>query len=140
MAINNYNKGFYKLSLEYAFNSLEKEKYNTNIKSIDNDIDSLNKYLLEIKKNRRNSEKVEKQLSKRKMILDKEETKAENQLKLESKNKEYIETIKVRVLKDKELLKSKKKVDQINLRKQKSKNNIMKQEINKSLKNWKNNL
>ena len=52
MAINNYNKGFYKLSLEYAFNSLEKEKYNTKVNYIIllcylkmYDIDSAEKFL-----------------------------------------------------------------------------------------------
>ena len=119
---------------------IEKEEYNKNIKNIDHDIDSLNKYLLEIKKNRKNSELIENKLSKRKNILNNEEIKLENQLKLEAKNKEYREIIKVNVLKDKELLETKKKIDQINLTKQKTKNNIMKQEINKSLKNWKNNL
>ena len=62
-------------------------KTTKNTKNIDIDIDSLSKYLLEIKKNRRNSEKIEKQLSKRKLLLNKEEIKVENQIKLEEKNK-----------------------------------------------------
>ena len=52
MAINNYNKGFYKLSLENAFNSLEKEKNNTKVNYIIllcylkmYDIDSAEKFL-----------------------------------------------------------------------------------------------
>ena len=55
MAINNYNKGFYKLSLENAFNSLEKEKYNTKVNYIIllcylkmYDIDSAEKFLKNI--------------------------------------------------------------------------------------------
>ena len=109
-------------------------------KNIDIDIDSLNKYLLEIKKNRRNSEKIEKQLSKRKLLLNKEEMKVEKQIKIEEKNKINIEQIKVNLLKNKQILEKKKETDKINLERQKSKNSIIKQEIDISLKSWKNNV
>ena len=109
-------------------------------KNIDLDIDSLNKYLSEIKRNRRNSEKIERQLSKRKLLLNKEEIKAEKHMKLEEKNKINKEKIKVNLLKDKELLEKKKKADEMHLERQKSKNSIIKQEIDNSLKNWKNNV
>ena len=107
------------------------------MKSIDIDIDSLNKYLSEIRRNRRNSEKIEGQLSKRKLILNNEEIRAEKLQKLDEKNKEFKEKIKVNLKKDKEILEKKKKTDEMTLELQKSKNNIMKQEIDTSLKNWK---
>ena len=107
------------------------------MKSIDIDIDSLNKYLSEIRRNLRNSEKIEDQLSKRKLILNNEEIRAEKLHKLDEKNKEFKEKIKVNLKKDKEILEKKKKTDEMTLELQKSKNNIMKQEIDTSLKNWK---
>ena len=112
-------------------------KTSKNTKNIDIDIDSLSKYLLEIKKNRRNSEKIEKRLSKRKLLLNKKEIKVENQIKLEEKNKINMEQIKVNLLKNKQILEKKKETDKINLERQKSKNSIIKQEIDNSLKNWK---
>ena len=118
----------------------QKEIYDKKLTNINNDLDSLNKYLLEIKKNRRYSEKIEDQLSKRKQILNREEIKAGKQLELEERNKEYKEKIKVNLLKNKEILKKKKREDVIHLDKQKTKNNLMKTEIENSLKNWKDNL
>ena len=82
-------------------NSIQQPRNNKATKNIDLDIDSLNKYLSEVKKTRRHSEKVENQLSKRRLILNKEEKKAEKQLKLEEKNKEYKQQIKVNLLKNK---------------------------------------
>lgn len=119
-------------------NPIDKEpKESKKLKNLEIDIDSLNRYLSEIKKNRRNSEKMEDQLSKRKSILNKEELRAEKQQKLEEKNKEFKEIIKVNLKKDKEILQKKKKADEKNLELQKSKNTSIKQEIDSSLKNWK---
>ena len=115
----------------------QKQKYYTNIKDINSHLDSVSKLVLGLKKKRKSSEKIENQLSKRKAILNNEETKALKQLKLEKKNKINKEKIKVNLLRNKELLEKKKLNDQINLKNQKSKNNIMKKEIDNSLKNWK---
>ena len=118
----------------------EKELYDKKLAKIDSDLDCLNKFLLEIKKKRKFSERMENQLSKRKKLLNKEEIKVGKQLKLVEKNKEFKEQIKVNLLKNKEILEKKKAEDERHLAKQKTKNNIMKNEIQNSLKNWKNNL
>ena len=110
------------------------------IKKINRDIDSLNKFLLEIKRNRRYSEKIETQLSKRKQILNNEEIKIEKHQEIATKLKESKEKIKVNLIKNKEILEKKKQNDKINLERQKTKNNQIKQGIDNSLKSWKNNL
>lgn len=103
-------------------------------------MEALNKCLLELRKKRRNSEKFEKQLSKRGRILNNEESKCSKRYELIAKSKENKEKIKVNLLRNKELLEMKKRKDEINLEKQKTKNITLKAEINNSLKNWKTNV
>ena len=116
-----------------------KFKYNKNIKDIKEDLEILNKYILELRKKRRNSDKFEKQLSKRKR-LNNEESRCSKKSELVEKNRENKAKIKVNLLKSKELLELKRKNEEIDLEKLKEKNNIIKTEINNSLKNWKINL
>ena len=118
----------------------QKSKYEKNIKDIQEDLEALNKCLLELRKKRRNSEKFEKQLSRRGRILNNEESKCSKRHELIAKSKENKEKIKVNLLRNKELLEMKKRKDEINLEKQKTKNITLKAEINNSLKNWKTNV
>ncbi len=115
-----------------------KELIDKKLAKIDNDLDYLNKYLLEIKKKRKYSERMENQLSKRKKLLNKEEIKVGRQLKLEEKNKEIKEQIKVHLLRNKEILEKKKIADELYFKRQRTKNNIMKKEMENSLKSCKN--
>lgn len=117
-----------------------KYKYDKKIKDIKEDLETLNKFLFELRKKRRNSEKFEKQLSKRRRILNNEESKCSKRYEIIEKNKENKEKIKVNLLRNKELLEMKKRKDEINLEKQKTKNTTLKTEINNSLKNWKTNV
>ena len=115
----------------------QKFKYEKDIKDIKEDLETLNKYLLELRKKRRNSEKFEKQLSRRGRILNNEESKCSKRYELIAKSKENKEKIKVNLLRNKELLEMKKRKDEINLEKQKTKNITLKTEISNSLKSWK---
>ena len=107
---------------------------------LEDSIEQLNKYLSDLKKDRQKTEKDEQMLNYRNKILNYEENKAAKKLELVAKNQEKKEQIRVNINKDKEIMQEKKKKDIVNLEKQKSKNTNMKNEIDKSLKNWKPNV
>ena len=117
-----------------------RDKASNNEEYLEDSIEQLNKYLADLKRDRQKSEKDEKLLNYRNKILNMEENKISKKLELVAKNQEKKEKIRVNMNKDKKIMQEKKKNDLVDLEKQKNKNYNMKNEIDKSLKSWKNNV
>jgi hypothetical protein len=108
--------------------------------SLDNSIDQLNKILIELRKNRQKFQEDEKMLNNRNKILNLEKNKSSKKMEIILKNQEKKDKIRVNMNKDKINLEERKKKNLMNLADKKNQVSHMKNEVDKSLTNWKNHL
>ena len=108
--------------------------------SLDNSIDQLNKILIELRKNRQKFQEDEKMLNNRNKILNLEKNKSSKKMEIMLKNQEKKDKIRVNMNKDKINLEERRKKNLMNLQDKKNQVLYMKNEVNKSLTNWKNHL